>query len=227
LSVTAVIPAAGVGKRFGGDKKKQFTEFNGHPVLYYAVKCLHDAYNFDEFIIGANEEDFPFAADVADSLNISSYRLVKGGDERWKTVLNCLLEVKSSHVLIHDAVRPFVPAEVTQNTIETALKHGACICCVPVRETLKKISADGIKGTADRNRYVLSHTPQVFELGRLIAAVTDAGRMRMGLTDESMAMETAGHIVKYVQSTPENIKITYASDVALVQSLMTKYYGNI
>jgi 2-C-methyl-D-erythritol 4-phosphate cytidylyltransferase len=130
-------------------------------------------------------------------------------------------------VLIHDAVRPFVPAEVTRETIKTAEKSGACICCVPVRETLKRITPDGIEGTVDRNRYVLSHTPQVFELRRLLAAVMDASRQKLNLTDESMAMEMAGHMVKYVQSTPENIKITYSSDIELVKSLMSKYHGNI
>jgi len=226
LSVTAVIPAAGVGKRFGGDVKKQFAEFGGRPILYYALKCLCDAYDFDEFIIGAGEDDFPIIRDVSDSLGIK-YSIVKGGSERWQTVLNCLLEVKSTHVLIHDAVRPFVPAEVTRETIKTAEEHGACICCVPVRETLKKISQNGIEGTVDRNRYVLSHTPQVFELRKLLAAVMDAARMKANLTDESMAMEMAGHIVKYVESTPENIKITYSSDIELVKSLMDKYHGNI
>ncbi|MGE4497996.1 MAG: 2-C-methyl-D-erythritol 4-phosphate cytidylyltransferase [Deferribacterales bacterium] len=224
--MTAVIPAAGVGKRFGGNVKKQFAEFNGRPVLYYALKCLRDAFDFDEFLIGAGGDDFDTVKEAAEPLGIS-YRMVKGGDERWKTVLNCLLEVRSTHVLIHDAVRPFVPAEVTRETISTALESGACICCVPVRETLKRITADGIEGTVDRNRYVLSHTPQVFELRRLLAAVMDASRQRLNLTDESMAMEMAGHRVRYVQSTPENIKITYSSDIELVKSLMSKYHGNI
>lgn len=226
MSVTAVIPAAGVGKRFGGDVKKQFAEFDGRPVLYYSLKCLRDAFEFDEFLIGAGEDDFGTVKETADALGIK-YRIIKGGDERWKTVLNCLLEVRSTHVLIHDAVRPFVPAEVTRETIKTAEKSGACICCVPVRETLKRITPDGIEGTVDRNRYVLSHTPQVFELRRLLAAVMDASRQKLNLTDESMAMEMAGHMVKYVQSTPENIKITYSSDIELVKSLMSKYHGNI
>lgn len=226
MSVTAIIPAAGVGKRFGGDVKKQFTEFNGRPVLYYSLKCLHDAYGFDEFIIGASEDDFGFIDEAASSLGIK-YRTVKGGEERWQTVFNCLLEVRSSHVLIHDAVRPFVPAETVKSVIEAGEKYGAAICCVPVSETLKKIDENGIVGTLDRSRYVLSHTPQVFNLGRLIAAVSDASKMKINLTDESMAMELAGHIVKYVPSTRENIKITYSADVEMVKSLMVKYYGNL
>lgn len=226
MSVTAVIPAAGVGKRFGGNVKKQFTEFNGRPVLYYALKCLNDAYAFDEFIIGASEDDFAFIEGAASSLGIK-YRTVKGGAERWQTVFNCLLEAGSSHVLIHDAVRPFVPAEVVKAVIEEGIKHSAAICCVPVSETLKKVDENGIIGTLDRSRYILSHTPQVFELGKLIAAMADASRKKINLTDESMAMELAGHSVKYVPSTRENIKITYSADIEMVKSLMVKYYGNL
>lgn len=226
MSVTAILPAAGVGKRFGGNVKKQFTEFNGQPVLYYSLKCLRDAYEFDEFIIGASEDDFEFIHKVASSLSIK-YRTVKGGDERWQTVFNCLLEVKSKHVLIHDAVRPFVPAEVVKDVIKAGQEHGAAICCVPVSETLKKVGEEGVVGTLDRSQYVLSHTPQVFDLVKLITAVSQSARMKINLTDESMAMEMAGNKVKFVPSTRENIKITYSADVDMVKSLMVKYYGNL
>jgi 2-C-methyl-D-erythritol 4-phosphate cytidylyltransferase len=124
-------------------------------------------------------------------------------------------------------VRPFVPAWVIKNTIEEGVKAGACICAVPVRETLKKIDKNGIVGTVNRSNYILSHTPQVFELGKLIAALMDVGRKRANVTDESMAMEMAGHQVSYTESTPENIKITYSSDIELVEGLMVKYFGNL
>ena len=226
MSITAVLPAAGVGKRFGGDTKKQFAEFKGHSVLFYSLKCLKDAYDFEEFIIGASKEDFEIVQKTAESLNLK-YRIVEGGEERWQTVLNCLLEVRTPYVLIHDAVRPFVSKETTVSVINTGKEYGACICCVPVTDTLKKVTGDVVDFTAPRSDFVLSHTPQVFELEKLIIAVGNASKRSLEITDEAMAMELAGYTVKHVPSSQENIKITYASDVERVRCLMGKYHGNL
>ncbi|WP_022849813.1 2-C-methyl-D-erythritol 4-phosphate cytidylyltransferase [Limisalsivibrio acetivorans] len=225
MSVTAVIPAAGVGKRFGGETKKQFHLFNGKPALWYTLTMLKRSYSFDRFIIGGSEDDFETIEQNAAEAGIDNLLVVKGGEERSDTVLNCVIEADSKYVLVHDAVRPFVPLEVVNKTIEQAMQTGACICGVPLRDTLKVLGRDGIQGTVDRNRFMLSHTPQVFEQGMLIAALMDAKRSRTPVTDEAQAVEMAGRKVQWVESVPENIKITYSSDVDYVNFLVEKYFS--
>jgi 2-C-methyl-D-erythritol 4-phosphate cytidylyltransferase len=224
LSVTAVIPAAGIGKRFGGDVKKQFYQVLDQTVMYYTLTALNRAYPFEEFILGGNPDDFPYLEEQLNRCGISNYKLVRGGAERYETVYNCLKEATGSHVLIHDAVRPFVQERIIQETIQAGIANGAAICGVKVRDTLKKVGNDSVEKTVNRDEFILSHTPQVFERTTLIRAVENLDDSDVVVTDEAQAMEIFGREVHWVESSPDNIKITFLDDMETAESLVRKYF---
>ncbi|WP_303850519.1 2-C-methyl-D-erythritol 4-phosphate cytidylyltransferase [Seleniivibrio woodruffii] len=225
MNITAVIPAAGMGKRFGGDVKKQFFEVLGHTVLYYTLTALNRACPFKEFILGANPDDFYFLYSQLSKADVKNYQLVQGGGERYETVYNCLKAVSTEYVLIHDAVRPFFTYDTVRSVADAAQETGAAICGLPVRDTLKKISGNGVEKTVNRNEYILSHTPQVFRTALLKKAVENADERGIVITDEAQAMELYGVQVKWVISQPDNIKITYLNDMDMAEGLVRKYFG--
>ena len=225
MNITAVIPAAGMGKRFGGDVKKQFFEIFDHTVMYYTLKALDRAYPFKEFILGANPDDFYYLYSQLAQAEIKSYQLVQGGGERYETVYNCLKAVTTEYVLIHDAVRPFITPEVVRSVVEAAKDTGAAICGLQVRDTLKKIAKDTVEKTVSRDEYILSHTPQVFRTALLKKAVENADERGILITDEAQAMELYGVDVRWTPSLPDNIKITYLNDINMTEGLVKKYFG--
>jgi len=225
LSLTAVIPAAGIGKRFSGDVKKQFFTIFDNTVLYYTLIALNRAYPFQEFILGASPSDFTFLEDQLSKAKITNYRIIEGGAERYETVYNCLKAVKTDMVLIHDAVRPFITEAVVQAVIDAANLHGAAICGLKVRDTLKRVDGGLIDKTVNRDEFILSHTPQVFKTSVLKKAAENTGEFDIVVTDEAQAMELYRKKVAWVDSTPDNIKLTYTEDITLAESLIRKYFS--
>lgn len=224
MSVTAVIPAAGVGKRFGSDVKKQFFTIFDNTVFYYTLTALKRAYPFQEFLMGASPSDFDHIKEQARLAGVSEYRLIEGGAERYETVYNCIKAVKTDYVLIHDAVRPFISSELVQAVIDSALKSGAAICGLQVRDTLKKINGNMVEKTVNRDEYILSHTPQVFKTSVLKKAIENASEFDIAVTDEAQAMEMYRKKVSWVSSSPDNIKLTYSEDLSIAESLICKYF---
>jgi 2-C-methyl-D-erythritol 4-phosphate cytidylyltransferase len=214
-----------MGKRFGGDVKKQFYDILGHTVLYYTLTALNRAYPFKEFILGANPDDFYYLYSQLSKADVKNYQLVQGGGERYETVYNCIKAVTTEYVLIHDAVRPFVTEDIVRSVIDTAKETGAAICGLPVRDTLKKISAGGVEKTVNRDEYILSHTPQVFKTSLLKKAVENADERGILITDEAQAMELYDTQVKWSMSTPDNLKITFLNDMDMAEGLVRKYFG--
>ena len=227
MKVTAVIPAAGVGKRFGAGLKKQFFDILGRPVLYYTLKGLNEAYDFQRFIIGASEDDFDFIKQTAEDAGVSSLTLVRGGAERSDTVYNCLSQTETKYVLIHDAVRPFVSAEIVSGVIKAASEYGAAVCAVPVSQTLKKVCGGRIFETVNRDEYILSHTPQVFSTEIVRSALNKIRETKTAVTDEAQAVELYGCCVGYTPSSGDNIKITYMEDINVVEGLVRKYFPSV
>ncbi|KAA0259180.1 2-C-methyl-D-erythritol 4-phosphate cytidylyltransferase [Deferribacter autotrophicus] len=219
--IDIVIPAAGVGNRFGSAVKKQFYKILGKPVFYYTLKHLKESYPFNNFIIGCKKSnDEIFIRNLLDELKIDNFKIVEGGKERFNTVFNCLLVSDVEYVLIHDAVRPIVKKEVVEEIISKLNEYKGVICGLKVRDTVKIVEGDIVKETIDREKLLLSHTPQGFDRLKLIEALKFVLDKGLKITDEAQAFELLGEKVGYVPSYPENIKITYKEDVDYVETLL-------
>ena len=71
INVALIIPAAGIGKRFSENIKKQFYEFDSKPIIYWTIIRLFTAYKFDELVIGLNDEDINYMENIIEDLQIN------------------------------------------------------------------------------------------------------------------------------------------------------------
>ena len=147
-----------------------------------------------------------------------SVRVVAGGGRRQDSVARAFAAVPplTDVVLVHDAARPFVTADLISSAITTAARHGAAIVAQPVRDTVKRVrgSVSGLHviETLPRDSIFLAQTPQAFRLNVLREAVA-LGESGIEATDEAGLAERAGHTVHVVHGSSDNIKITTPQDL--------------
>jgi 2-C-methyl-D-erythritol 4-phosphate cytidylyltransferase / 2-C-methyl-D-erythritol 2,4-cyclodiphosphate synthase len=144
-------------------------------------------------------------------------RVVPGGARRQDSVasaFDCVAD-HTDVVLVHDAARPFVTADLISRAIDGAARYGAAIVAVAARDTVKRVEPGEhpvIAGTIPRETVYLAQTPQAFRRDVLGAAVA-LGRSGIVATDEAMLAEHAGHAVHVIEGDPSNVKITTMEDL--------------
>jgi 2-C-methyl-D-erythritol 4-phosphate cytidylyltransferase len=216
----AVVPAAGVGRRMGGEVPKQYLELQGRKVIDHCLQRLLDHPLIDAVYVALAETDAYWAS----TEHASDRRVVRvdGGSERCHSVLNALRALAShaerdDWVLVHDAARPCLAASDLDNLIQR-LKHHPVggILGVPVQDTLKRVASDAeILVTVARRELWHAYTPQMFRLGALADALDQALRRGELVTDDASAMELAGQRPVMVEGHTGNIKITRPEDLRL------------
>ena len=222
----AVIPAAGTGTRMLVDLPKQYLTLNGRHIIEYSLDifCAHPAIAGVVVAIAAGDKLWP---EMPCSRN-PKITIAAGGAVRCQSVLNCLhalsaLADAEDWVLVHDAARPCIRGEDIDQLITELRDHPVGgLLALPVRDTMKRADLDEGDGRHVRetvNRQGLWHalTPQMFRLGGLRRALEQAIVQGQLVTDESQAMELAGHRPKLVEGRAENIKITRPSDLQLAK----------
>ncbi len=217
MHVTAIIAAAGEGRRLGAPLPKQLIDLGGRSILERSVAVFASHDRVDEVIVV-----LPAALAAAPPEWLAArrpeVRLVAGGARRQDSVASAFDNVglDSDIVLVHDAARPFVTVAQISRAIDGAVQYGAAIVAVPVRDTVKQVGREGlhpvITGTIPRDTIYLAQTPQAFRRGVLGAAVA-LGRSGVDATDEAMLAEQAGHPVHVMEGDPANVKITTAADL--------------
>ena len=217
MQVTAIIAAAGAGRRLGGAVPKQMLEIGGRTLLERSVSAFASHPRVSEVIVAVPAD---LAAEPpAWARGEDSVRLVAGGGRRQDSVAAAFDRVPASSevVLVHDAARPFVTAELITECIEAAARFGGAIAAMPVHDTVKRVvREDGaltIDATLPRDSIYLAQTPQAFRREVLEAAIA-LGRSGVEATDEAALAERAGFAVRIVHGEPGNIKITTAEDLA-------------
>ena len=218
---TAIVLAAGQGKRMGTKVHKQYLLLAGKPVLYYSLKAFQESAIVDEIILvtGAGEEEYCRGKIVEPFDFTKVSRIISGGTERYHSVWNALQEIESGgYVFIHDGARPFVEEEIITRAYTSVLKNKACVVGMPVKDTIKLADENEyVEDTPERSRLWMVQTPQVFET----ELVKGAYKMLMResyiqVTDDAMVVETMlNHPVKLVRGSYENIKITTPEDLKI------------
>ncbi len=219
MYVTAIVPAAGEGKRFGGRVRKQFIALNGLPILSHALRALaaSDAVATMIIVVPPGEEAIGREALRLAGIELET-EVVSGGQERQDSVFNGLQRAKPNTdlVLIHDGVRPFVSPEVVLATIEAAKEWGAAVTAVPVTDTIKQVGPDGlVVDTPAREQLWAVQTPQVFRYSLLLRAHQAGRESGIVVTDDAALVERIGVRVKVVRGSHENLKITSEDDLLL------------
>ncbi|GAB4353240.1 MAG: bifunctional 2-C-methyl-D-erythritol 4-phosphate cytidylyltransferase/2-C-methyl-D-erythritol 2,4-cyclodiphosphate synthase [Oricola sp.] len=223
-----VIVAAGRGERAGGDGPKQYRTLAGIPVIARTLSAFRSWRADCPVVIVRHRDDEKL---LTGSLGADADRVlvVEGGATRQDSVRRGLLALAArddspSHVLIHDAARPFVSTallETIANAVEADPQTGV-IPALPVSETLKQAGTDGlIKRTVPRDGLFRAQTPQAFALDTILsvherAASGDAA----GFTDDASLFEWASLPVRVVPGETGNIKLTYPEDFAEAERML-------
>ena len=192
---------------------KQLLELGGRSLLQRSVEAFTSHPDVSDVIVAVPAEVLAAPPSWLDGA--SGVRLVAGGERRQDRVQLAFAAVASECdiVLVHDAARPFVTADVIARAIHGACAHGAAIVAVPVSDTVKRVAGEVIVETLPREEIFLAQTPQAFRREVLGAAI-ELGRTSVAATDEAMLAERAGHRVYVVSGDAANVKITTAADVA-------------
>ena len=228
----AIIPAAGVGSRFGSDMPKQYFSVAGKSILQHSVERVLAAPQINSVIVCVAADD-----ELGQQQSIAQLPRVKstfGGETRAQSVLNGLRFLESladdnDWVLVHDAARPLLSYASLRQLIEHCAEHqrGAILASASVN-TLKQVdSRNRISATLDRTMVWQAQTPQMFHLGQLRDALSSALNNSKEITDEASAMELAGFEVDVVASSGNNFKLTSPSDLPLLEFLMQAEPSNI
>jgi 2-C-methyl-D-erythritol 4-phosphate cytidylyltransferase len=220
MSVIAIIPAAGVGIRMGGETPKQFLSLEGVPVFVHTLRKFTASDVIDEIYVALRDEDMDRATRDIDREHFSKpVRLVLGGVTRQETVARALAELPAPAeiVVVHDAVRPFIELEMIQRVTEAARKEGAAILGIPSVDTIKQVERQTILSTIPRERIVLAQTPQAFRCSILKEAFARAEADGFNGTDEASLVERMGQTVVVLMGSDRNIKITKPSDLPLAR----------
>lgn len=216
MYTSAIIVAAGKGKRFAGSVPKPLAKVNAHPVIYYSLKTISRSPKVREIILVVNAGIKEGVTRVVKKYRIPKVSaLVIGGRRRQDSVYNGLKAVgrRADLVLIHDGARPFVSDDVISAVIKEAARYGAAIVGVPVKSTIKKVTGNrSVEKTLDRSNLWEIQTPQVFKKDLLLRAYKKFGNT--DVTDDAALVEKLGSRVKVVMGAYSNIKITTSEDLA-------------
>lgn len=224
---TAIVLAAGQGKRMGTKVQKQYLEIEGKPVLYYSLKAFEDSLVIDEIVlvVGENQKEY-CEKEIVSKYGITKVKeIVQGGAERYNSVWNGLQEVEEGYIFIHDGARPFVNEEILQRVYAEVLAEKACVVGMPVKDTIKIANAEGYADTTpDRNLLWQIQTPQVFETSLVKKAYKKLMEQdNIKVTDDAMVVEQMlGNKVKLVIGSYENIKITTPEDLKIAEIFLKK-----
>jgi len=244
MKVVVIIPAAGLGTRMAPmpsaldtTKKphalKQFTELNGTPILIHTLRRFASVDAVSEIWIALRENEVSGFRErlghEEKSLSGKKVELVVGGEHRQQSVEHALDAIRAAPddiILVHDAVRPLVTAEIIHDVIEAAKKYGAAIAGLPAVDTVKQVerTSEGalIKTTIPRAGVVLAQTPQGFRYDVIKKAFDEAAADGFTGTDEASLAERSGHEVAVVMGSPRNIKITNPGDMELAEFYLRK-----
>lgn len=218
-----LIPAAGIGTRFGADKPKQYVEINGKTVLQHTIDIFENHPAIDLIAVIVSPEDQTFQTTPSGKTRV--FRV--GGASRAETVRNGVSELleqglaaEQDNILVHDAARCCLPPEALNRLIEEAggQEQGG-ILAIPVADTLKR--ADGknhIGETVSRAGLWQAQTPQLFQTALLHRALSVEDLS--DITDEASAVEKLGVQPLLVQGDARNLKLTLPQDELIVRLLL-------
>ena len=222
MRICAVIPAGGKGTRSGFNFPKQYLKINGKELIAYTLEVFQKNRSVDEIIISADPFYFKLLEKIKKKYSISKLvGLVNAGKERQDSVYNGLISLSASAgdiILVHDAVRPLLPAKILSDAIRTAKEKGNALVCLKAKDTLIR-GNNFVEKYIDRNEVWYVQTPQIFEYSLLKKAMDKALKDKFKGTDESMLVRRLNEKINIVEGSVFNFKVTSKEDIALLSKL--------
>jgi 2-C-methyl-D-erythritol 4-phosphate cytidylyltransferase len=226
MNVTAIIAAAGAGRRMKSDRPKQLLTLDDTPILIYTVRKFDSCRLINKILVAAPQESVEEVRRLIAGAGFSKpVSVVQGGARRQDSVAVAMqhLSPDTTIVAVHDAVRPFVKIDEIEAVIAEAQNSGAAVLAIPIVDTVKQIRKDVIDSTLTREHLVLAQTPQAFRT-EVLAEAFERARRDDG-TDESSLVERLGLPVAVVRGSERNIKITRPDDLNLARFFLQEEQG--
>ena len=222
MKYTAIVLAAGSGKRMNTAVHKQYLDIKGKPVLYYALYAFEQS-SVDEIVlvVGKGETDY-CRQEIVEKYGLKKVKkIVEGGKERYHSVYEGLKAADHpDYVLIHDGARPFILKKTIEQTMQEVKKYQACVVAVPVKDTVKIADEEGYAKETPERKYVWAvQTPQVFSYPMIYDAYEKALQQEdASITDDAMVLEkVTGRKVRLIEGSYRNIKITTPEDLLIAE----------
>ncbi len=221
---SAVIAAAGMSERFGGDVTKQMTSLCGVPLLVHTLRAFEEADCIHEIIIVAKPAEIPVWQEMIKKHGITKVsKIIEGGYTRQDSVLNGFeaVDKKSKFVAIADGARCLITPEQIRLVCRAAYKYKAATAAHRSTDTVKIADKKGfIESTADRDTVWMAQTPQVFKTKLYRAAAYTALKKNLTVTDDNSLVESVGHPIRLVECGAQNIKVTTRDDLAVAEGVL-------
>ena len=211
----ALLVAAGRGERLGTGGPKAFVMLGGRPMLQWSIEALSTVDEVERIVVALP----PGIEAPAGTIG------VPGGDARSQSVRAALREAGDADVvLVHDAARPMVTAELIRDCLETLATHDcdAAIAATPVTDTIKESRGAEVVRTLDRSCLWAVQTPQVFTRQALERALDCADEDLAAATDDASLVESGGGTVRLVPAPRENMKVTTPLDLRVAELLLAE-----
>ena len=221
----AIVPAAGVGRRFSADIPKQFHQLHGELVAQHTLSRLIGINSIKRIVAPCDPSSGYWSRVRATS--DPKVQLIPGGETRARSVLNGLVAIQQDAdpddwVLVHDMARPCITSMDINKLIDDLREHPVGgFLAAPINETLKLVTSDNIvTKTVDRTQYRIAQTPQMFRVGLLREAIQKMLDNNLEPTDEASAIEHTGNQAVVIEGRQDNIKITRREDLMIAEAIL-------
>ena len=214
----ALIPAAGVGARMAAGSPKQYLPINGKPMLRHTLEAFLSSPLIAHTYVVVSADDAYIDA-ILPEQGVTVLRC--GGATRMESIRNGLHQLSTTltehdWVLVHDAARPGLTAELIGRLLQETGEHPVGgLLALPVVDTVKRSVADEVS-TVPRDSLWLAQTPQMFR-HRLLLRALEAATDPNAITDDASAVEALGLAPKLVEGHPCNLKVTLPADIRIAE----------
>lgn len=217
-NLLVVIAAAGVGKRFGGNIPKQYSQVNGKTVIERSVRPFVNSENVSKVILAISKDDLEIKNQ--DFYNSEKIECIFGGETRQESVFNALKHVNDEYeyVLTHDAARPNVVEDDILNLLQDIKESGSSCSYLytPVYDSIKEIQ------TKDKDNFHLVQTPQISKFNDLKLSLKKCIDENIECPDESFAIEYSNLKTSKIKGRRSNIKVTEPEDLQILNKFLTR-----
>jgi len=229
MKIGVVLVAAGRGERAGSPEEgpKQYRLIGGRPVIEHTLETFLEWQQSAAIAVVIHQDDVALFEPVLARLAASDrIMVVTGGATRQQSVLAGLEALKAedvTHVMIHDAVRPFIDGDLLERVAQR-LESGAeaVLPALAVTDTLKRGEASLVQETVSRKGLFAAQTPQAFRYSSILAAHRDAASSgRDDFTDDASIAEWAGLPVSLVEGAVDNVKLTLKRDITMADEKLS------
>jgi len=219
--IAVIIPAAGIGLRFGAKIPKQYSMLESESVLEKTVNLFIDIPEVDSICIAAHPDDH--LINTQSFIKHSKVSIVHGGSSRSLSVFNAAKNIDSDRVggiLVHDAVRPWLQQDHLSFLLAEFQDRGNWDGIYPIvtsTDSLREKRHDEYV-PVDRENFMQIQTPQIFDSASLKKALSKSLECGMTFSDEAQVMEFSNFYVKPVQGERSNTKITFFEDLQTISA---------